>query len=77
MNANPLRKEDSVPPLSTLLDRAEAIYLTHGEGSAAYLLDQIEAGIREGAPVQRIRELDHLLQLIEYRQRTLALYGNS
>ncbi|UYY79095.1 hypothetical protein [Sphingomonas sp. R1] len=62
-------------PLSTLLERAEAIYLTHGAGSAAYLLEQIEASIREGASVQRIRELDHLLQLIEYRDRTLSLYG--
>lgn len=64
-----------MPPLSTLLERAEAIYLTHGAGSASYLLDQIETAIREGAPVQHIRELDHLLQLIEYRERTLALYG--
>ena len=62
-------------PLSTLLERAEAIYLTYGAGSASYLLEQIEAAIREGAPVQRIREFDHLLQLIEYRDRTLALYG--
>ncbi len=62
-------------PLSTLLDRAEAIYLTHGEDSAAYLLEQIETAIREGAPVQQIRALDHLLQLIEYRQRTLAMYS--
>ncbi|WP_333571065.1 hypothetical protein [Sphingomonas sp.] len=63
-------------PLSTLVERTEAIYLTHGSGSAAYLLEQIEAAIREGAPVQRICELDHLLQLIEYRDRTLALYGS-
>lgn len=64
------------PPLSTLLERAESVYLTHGAGSAAYLLQQIEAAIREGAPVQQICELDHVLQLIEYRDRTLALYGN-
>ncbi|PVX30206.1 hypothetical protein [Sphingomonas pokkalii] len=64
-------------PLSTLIERAEAIYLTHGSGSAAYLLDQIEAAIRDGTPALRIRELDHILQLIEYRQRTLALYGRS
>ncbi|OAN66917.1 hypothetical protein [Sphingomonas sp. TDK1] len=62
-------------PLSTLLERAETIYLTHGTGSAAYLLEQIERAIREGAPVQHICELDHLLQLIEYRDRTLAIYG--
>lgn len=62
-------------PLSTLIERAEAIYLTHGAGSAAYLLEQIEAAIRDGTPVQRIRELDHILQLIEYRDRTLAVYG--
>ena len=63
-------------PLSTLLERAEAIYLTRGTGSARYLLDQIELAIREGAPASQICELDHLLQLIEYRDRTLALYGN-
>ncbi|MGN7998638.1 hypothetical protein [Sphingomonas sp. 22176] len=63
-------------PLATLLERAEAIYLTHGGGSGRYLLDQIEKGIREGAPAAQICELDHLLQLIEYRDRTLALYGN-
>lgn len=64
-----------MPPLSTLLERAESIYLTHGDRSTAYLLEQIEAAIREGAPVQHIRELDHLLQLIEYRDRTLSMYG--
>ncbi|WP_010544322.1 hypothetical protein [Sphingomonas elodea] len=63
-------------PLSTLLERAEAIYLTHGAGSASHLLKQIETAIQRGEPVQQIRELDHLLQLIEYRERTLALYGN-
>lgn len=62
-------------PLSTLLERAEAIYLTHGTDSARYLLDQIETAIREGAPASQICELDHLLQLIEFRDRTLALYG--
>ncbi|WP_294252753.1 hypothetical protein [uncultured Sphingomonas sp.] len=63
-------------PLSTLLERAEAIYLTHGVGSARYLLDQIEAAIRDGAPAPQIRELDHLLQLIEFRDRTLAQHDN-
>lgn len=62
-------------PLSTLLERAEAIYLTHGTGSARYLLEQIETAIREGAPAAQICELDHLLQLIEFRDRTLAVYG--
>jgi len=64
-----------VTPLSTLLERAEAIYLTHGTSSARHLLDQIETAIREGAPAPHICELDHMLQLIEYRDRTLALYG--
>ncbi len=68
-------KDGQLTPLSTLLERAEAVYLTHGAGSAGYLLEQIETAIREGVPVQRIRELDHLLQLIEYRERTLSLYG--
>lgn len=61
-----------MPPLATLLERAEAIYVTHGRASAAFLLQQIERAVRDGAAAAYIQELDHLLQLIEYRERVLA-----
>jgi hypothetical protein len=66
-----------VTPLETLLERAEATYLVHGTSSAAFLIDQIESGIRAGESARYIQDLDHVLQLIEYRERTLALYGRS
>ncbi|MHA6719625.1 hypothetical protein ACX40Y_09235 [Sphingomonas sp. RS6] len=62
-------------PLETLLERAEAIYLVHGTSSATFLKDQIETAIRAGESARYIQDLDHVLQLVEYRDRTLALYG--
>jgi hypothetical protein len=63
--------EDSVTPLAILLERADAALLAHGPSAQAELIRQIERAIGNDDDPDKIRDLDHVLQLVEYRQRPL------
>lgn len=56
-------------PLAILLERADAAMLAYGDGAEDELLRQIRAAVRNGEHADRVRDLDHILQLIEYRER--------
>lgn len=56
-------------PLAILLERAEVAMLMHGPAAQDEMLRQIEAAIRNGDDPGKIRDLDHVLQLVEYRER--------
>lgn len=57
-------------PLAIRLERADAAMLAHGPAAQKELLRQIEAAIRSGDDPEKVRDLDHVLQLIEFRERT-------
>jgi hypothetical protein len=65
------RKEqgDLVTPLAILLERAEVAMLMHGPAAQDEMLRQIEVAIRNGDDSGKIRDLDHVLQLVEYCER--------
>lgn len=56
-------------PLAILLERAEMAMLMHGPAAQDEMLRQIEAAIRNDDDSGKIRDLDHVLQLVEYRER--------
>ena len=56
-------------PLAILLERADAAMLAHGPAAQDELLRQIRVAVRNGEDQDRVRDLDHILQLIEYRER--------
>jgi hypothetical protein len=58
-----------VTPLAILLERADAAVLAHGAAAQEELLRQIRSAIRNGESQDRVRDLDHVLQLVEYRER--------
>ena len=59
-------------PLAILLERAEVAMLMHGSAAQDEMLRQIEAAIRDGDDPGKIRDLDHVMQLVEYRERILG-----
>jgi hypothetical protein len=64
----PFRGEN-LTPLFILLERAEAMLLAHGPACSDAIVRQIETAVRNGEDSQRVRELDHILQLVEFRER--------
>jgi hypothetical protein len=58
-----------VTPLAILVERADAAVLAHGPAAQEELLRQIETAIRNGEDQDKVRDLDHVLQLVEYRER--------
>lgn len=58
-------------PLAILLERADAALRAHGASARDALIRQIEAAIREGENAASVRDLDHILQLVEFRDRAL------
>ncbi|MBC9033045.1 hypothetical protein IAG41_11625 [Sphingomonas sp. JC676] len=56
-------------PLAILLERAEVAMLMHGPAAQGEMLRQIEAAVRNGDDPGKVRDLDHVLQLVEYRER--------
>lgn len=55
--------------LIALIERAEAVIATDGADAEARMVSRIETAVREGADAGRVRELDHLLQIISYGRR--------
>lgn len=62
-------------PLAILVERAEAALLTHGASAREELIRQIERAIRADEDPGRVRDLDHILQLIEFHQPRLRTAG--
>jgi hypothetical protein len=58
-----------VTPLAILLERAEVAMIMHGPAAQDEMLRQIEAAVRNGDDPGKVRDLDHVLQLVEYRER--------
>lgn len=56
-------------PLAILLERAEAVMLTHGPAAQDEMLRQIASAVRNDDDPGKVRDLDHVLQLLEYRER--------
>ena len=56
-------------PLAILLERAEAAMLSHGPGTQDEMLRQIASAVRNEDDPEKVRDLDHVLQLVEYRER--------
>lgn len=56
-------------PLAILLERTDAAMLAHGPAAQDELLRRITSAIRNGEDPDRVRDLDHILQLIDYCER--------
>lgn len=59
-------------PLAILLERADAALEAHGPSARDELIRQIEQAVRAGAHPGQVRDLDHILQLVEFRSPASA-----
>lgn len=59
-------------PLALLLERADAAILSHGASARETIAAALDEAIRRGEDADKIRELDHIVQLLEFRDRHSA-----